>query len=589
MRIHHHFRVRTILLSISVIILAIHPARARAEPYEGIPGQTLLAGDGRYVITSYSGPFVVIWDMDNLWDYLQPVQVHAFRGDASITTGSMSIAVSEDGNWLAYFDHGEGAIRVCGIKPGFPCRTVPGSASIGTNLELSPDGSQLLLWDSYDLRLFSLGGARITVQEHALQNEYVRADWPRKRLAVLRPRGTVEILSLVNFSLQARLEVTPTGSGAINFTYDGKHLIWMWQNWIQDKLNYDEGVKIYPLDAAPSTLTEIEPLKNISKVIPGSSPFELWYARFMPPSSWALIPMGSDGSPQENERITLSTGESARLLAVSIKRNLVIVEDDFDLFVYSLESRLPMFSLYNSKVNYYGGPLPHLYPHLGADPIYDTLMRLSYSSFEGRKNTLLWTASLATVRHDRFDQVWFSLLDILERDASQGDAYLRLNELVEMLVKLNRVAYLTRAEDHVAALQLLQGALRARRSAGEPTTTPPALDIYNPSLDALVANYWRVLERDMWLSFGNHLAAVGRNREAGIAYREALKIEPQEWRAYQGLLNIYRGASDASFDALLAEAQSNLKMVGLTDQLDLGYPPYFFRPDAVRKFRSTQP
>jgi tetratricopeptide (TPR) repeat protein len=573
-----------------VLSLFLHPSPGRAVPIEGRPGKTLLADNGRYVITSYTGPFTVIWDMNNLWDYLQPVQVHAFRGSARITTSSMPVAISEDGKWLAYLDHGEGIIRVCRMGPEFPCRTVLSSVGLQTHLDLSPDGSQLFVQNSARLRVLGLSGGEITVREQTFQNKFARVDWNRGRLVVIRSPGSIEILSLADFSLLEVFEGTVPGLEEIYFSSDGKHLIFTWRNWVEDKRMFDEGVKVYPLDAGSPAFEKVEPLKNIREVVLGSSPGELWYARFISPIDWVLIPAGPNGDPQEDRRVRLSIGQNANLRAVSIKRNLIIVEEEDDLFVYDLKSRLPIFRLYNSKVKYSRvTPLPHLYPRLGADPLYATLMRLSYSSLEDRKTVLLWTASLATRRHQRYDLVWYSLLHSFQIDEDLDDSYLRLSELVETLVKFKRAGYLARMGDRPAALQLIQSALRARRAAQQSVSSPGRLDPYNPTLDALVSNYWLVVERDLWVTFGNHLAVTGRKREASLAYREALKIEPQEWRAYYGLLNVHREANDATFNALLTEAQSNLRMVGWTEQLDLGYPPDFFLSNAVRDFRSTRP
>jgi hypothetical protein len=97
-----------------------------------------------------------------------------------------------------------------------------------------------------------------------------------------------------------------------------------------------------------------------------------------------------------------------------------------------------------------------------------------------------------------------------------------------------------------------------------------------------------VLERELWLVFGNSLAALGRGYDAELAYREVLKLEPQHWQAYAGLLSINLHSDDITFNSVLEEAQSALHIRGWTDQPPLGYPGKFFDERVLRHIRTAK-
>jgi hypothetical protein len=115
--------------------------------------------------------------------------------------------------------------------------------------------------------------------------------------------------------------------------------------------------------------------------------------------------------------------------------------------------------------------------------------------------------------------------------------------------------------------------LRAQKNQTVPLLQ---LDRSSPTLEALVLNYWDILEREFWLMLGSSFAALEHTQEAELAYREVLKHEPQEWRAYNGLLLLYLEADATTFDPLLEEAQTVLQLKGWTDRLPFGFPVQFF-------------
>jgi hypothetical protein len=280
-------------------------------------------------------------------------------------------------------------------------------------------------------------------------------------------------------------------------------------------------------------------------------------------------------------------------------------EGDF-LYLINLDSRMPMFELYNSKVEYRttGGAVPHLTPRLGADLPYEILESLShdiywdsYNRFMGtvwgsenlyRERGWLWIAALVTKRRARYDRVWFSLLVLLRDRKMREPAYLRLSELTSALVKLNTAEHQLRSQQAEESLRISREALRSLRAERDKTARAPALDLSKPTLEALILNYRPVLERELWLVLGNSLAALGRGYDAKLAYREVLKYEPQQWRAYAGLLWINIQGDDVTFNSVLGESQSALRMRGWTDQLPLGYPGQFFDERALRRMRSTK-
>ena len=166
--------------------------------------------------------------------------------------------------------------------------------------------------------------------------------------------------------------------------------------------------------------------------------------------------------------------------------------------------------------------------------------------------------------------------------------YQPLNDMIVTLLQLERAEYWFSAGDEMKAIKLAQNALQSLKLQNEQDSQIYRLNIDEPTIEAIVANYRPVLERDLWLVFGDSLAALGQDRYANIAYQQVLKLEPKEWRAWAGLLHNNQNAPQNVFKDLVTEANIVLKLEGWTDQLELGYPDQFFLPEAINELRSGQ-
>jgi hypothetical protein len=428
------------------------------EPFGGQLQHVVIAGRGKYVIGSYTGPFIVLWDIDRLWDYLQPTQVHAFMGDASRTTGAKHIAVSQDGKWLAYEDTNPTHIYVCSMERGFTCRTLPLSGEDSPYLNLSPDGDRLLVMTGTKLMMVDLvhGDKILMRREHNWNGQKcLRVDWVRGRIAVGTEDGYVSLLNLKDLEEMQRIKGSPARCCEIAFTRSGKHVIVSWEHWDGEAKNLEKKVQVFPITSATSDTTLPVMADGVKYVVRSDSPGALWYVSPAGAGDLLLTRIGPSGEKNVKESITIKTTHSCIVQGVSEKRDYILMSEGDSLYLIDLNSHLPMVELYNSKVKYWttGSTLPHLTPRLGADLPYEMLESLSHDIYWDPHNRFmanawhkehlyrergsLWTAALVTKRRARYDKVWFSLLVLLRDHKVQEPTYLHLSELTSFLVQLN--------------------------------------------------------------------------------------------------------------------------------------------------------
>jgi hypothetical protein len=487
------------------------------------------------------------------------------------------------------------------MEQGFPCRPLIASDELFPLLDLSPDGSQLLMLTEKQLLVIDIAHeekVRARKSHDWKGQKCLKVDWVRGQIAIGAAGGFIVLLGLQDLEETQRVQTTPVQSCAVAFTNDGQHVVAAWENWMQETQSLEQKVQVYSIGPQASQAMAPMTIAGATYIVPGAAPDALWYVSSHSDAEQELTPVGPSGEKVTKRSMTLRIGRDSLVRAVSESRGYILV----GLQVFDLKSGLPLFELYNSKVKYgtTGGSLPHLTPRLGADLMYERLERLSHdfywdpynqfmsaawgNEYRYRERGWLWMASLVTKRRARYDAVWFSLLLMLRDHNGQGQAYLRLSELTSAIVQLNTAEHLLHSGDAEKALMVSKEALRTLRAKKEGVASP-RLDLYAPTLEALVLNYWDVLERELWLVLGQSFAKLERRQEAALAYREVLQHEPQEWRAYDGLLKTHLEADDATFHSLLEEAQTVLRLRGWTDRLDLGFPDQFFHEHALESMR----
>lgn len=595
-------RIISLVLGL-LLSLVLTPSPSLAEPIGGWATYTDIADNGRFIIGSYSGPYVAIWDTDRLWNYIQPTQVHAFRGSASVSTGAMQIAAAQGAPWLAYVDDDPATVHVCALKPDFPCRTPIPLDDRVLSLALAPDGSRLMVLTRTELLT-----ADFSRETHLLRQahpgwRYLKADWSQDRIIVWERDNSLSILKLEDLTKKETVGTTNGPPQAAYLTGDGQHLIVIQETRNSETSAFEEEVLRYPLVSRPSPSPQQVEVEVADYPVPGDSVQKLWYVTKRTNDDWDLTPVGPAGEPLTEQTISLNlvTGNDSRIIAVNEQRGYILIRDSYvSYYIVDLETRLPIFEIYNSTVKYWrlDGELPHLTPKLGAAPLYRMLDRLGheivwdsdsgYHFSAKRTETLLRTAALVTRLQDRYDPVWFSLMHTFRLRRDSDESYLHLSELTAVLLQLNRAEHFLHADNADAALAISREALRTVRQQRESLATRPQLDSQEPTVPGLVSNYWPVLERDLWLVLARSFAAKGRAWEAELAYRKVLEDQPLEWRAYDGLLQLYLEADDATFWAMVTEAQTALRMHGWTDRPNLGFPPQFFDETTLQGFRSSQ-
>jgi tetratricopeptide (TPR) repeat protein len=575
----------------TLVALCLDAPAARGEPM--CPLEAFASGNGRYLVGVQDHDNVFIWDIDRLWDRLQPTQVHGFKAPVGLKA-NRNIAVSHDGARVAFETDDPDAIVVHAMAPGFARLAEVELSERGTPLvKLSPDGSELLVVTKSRVLLAEVD-KEAGVESHPwTYDQRPIVDWGRREIAVLADES-IQILKLDDLTA---VKSVPAGDSPIRlvaFAGDGGHVI----------ASAGDKLRVYYIGSRDLRGRSPVVAETAGLRILGASSGDLWYVetdRF-DRDERRISPATASGERQADSDIVLFKGRGSRIVAISRQRDYALVqastEDCGDaLILVSLSQRLPSFELYGSRVNYRSKDLslPHLTPRLGSDPLYEVLQRhaadAAWSPNHGYHFTaegtrvLLWTASLAAARRDRHDLLWFDLLSRLEPGRTDRRSYLRLDELTSSLLDLKRAEHLLDSgspEEAVAICQAALAAVPAETFAGQ---APKIGDMARLSLDAVVSAYWPVLEAELRLTLGHGLTALGRAGDAERVYRQVLTQDPQDWRAHAGLLVSNFGAEDATFDALLAETQAALRLEGWSAQLRLGYPTAFFEEQALRELR----
>ena len=554
--------------------------------------EAIMSEDGNYVIGIYwdDSPDVVIWDTRRLWDFIQPVQVHQFALSTKVPKlrANRNIVVSVDGTRLAYALPGE--IRVCKMGDDFPCDQIPLPRTDNATpiLSLSPDGSILLILEPDRLQSIDLNNNQeVLAERKGKWNDYMLVHWDHERVAL--GSSHIEILNLKTLKTEHQVKTIESSRRPIAFSPDGEHLI------VPDGTT----ALIYAIGDSSTDYATIRTVKVNSSVL-GNPSKTLWY--LSPTSSpeekeQSLMRAGPSGEPVPNSIITIRKGPRGQIAGIS--PDYVLVERPIScgslFLLVSSRTGLPMFELFRSRVNAYGRyrSIRHLLPRLGATPLIEMLERQSteyevsdergFSFNDKRPEILLWIAAIVTRRQQRYDPVWFDLLSTNQK--GKDTKSLGLISLSAAIVSLNQSESLAKTGKWHLAVVTAQECIQRYGNVLRQASDGASVDWEKPSIEALVPRYWSVVERELRLVEGAGLTALGRLEEAENTYREILRQEPSEWRAYAGLLQAKLGEDDAQFTSLVEEANMALRLESWTDKPGSGYREPFFDLSALKQLR----
>lgn len=598
------FKYLSLLLTIFSISIIPCP-EGFAERMDGLYPWHLsdtIAGDGKYLISKYSAD-IAIWDLDRLWDFIQPTLVHVLIPKKNYLSDidywvDKSIAVSDDGNWIAYEENK--SIKIFQMKRGFQL-----SHSIKLNgdckfLNLSPDGNLLLVLEDNHLKMIKLEKE----SKHSVDNKYkwdggriFRVDWLRDKIAILK-NDEIKLLRLSELEVINKIKKVPSGINKIVFTMDDEHMLVAWEIKSKDSSCQTSitGVSKINIGSDLSLFGEIKVVEKIKTIIPGENSRSFWYT-----DNFRIAPVGKSGEIDIGARLLPECnfdnfGKDFSIIAVLQNKKYIIgLEKRKNIYiVFDLDTSIPLFSLSARKVKYVknGSNFSHLPPKWGSMLLLENLdkmcpkacLRFSSSSY----NFLLRYAHIITRLRKRYDKIWFLLLTELKNTEEMDHVYSQLSMLCYVQIKFITAENLIKYKNNELALKYIQEAIKALRNVKKNFQPTEESNMKKPKIEVIISTYRNILEREGWLLLGNTLINLNRIRDAEIAYLEVLKHEPRDWRAYSGLLEVnLRGGNVKTFDALLEKAQKELRMEGWVDYPPFGYPNQFFNENELLLKRSN--
>ena len=222
-------------LVIAVLISANPPTRGQAEPFGPSLTQAFLVGNGRFVIANYTGPFFVVWDLERIWDRLQPTQVLVYHGSGEDFNYAMRLTVSRNGQRLAFQDRDSDDVYVCEMRAPFVCRLALELERELITLALSPNGERLLLMDQTQIMLLTTQDSRLLIRKNpAKKSACLTADWDAGFAALGSLEGSVHLIGLKNLIDLREFQHAAADECQLYFTGSARRLISTWTRDVYD-------------------------------------------------------------------------------------------------------------------------------------------------------------------------------------------------------------------------------------------------------------------------------------------------------------------------------------------------------------------
>jgi len=559
-------------------------SQASAEPWSGQLRQAFFVPGGQYVVATYTGGNLLMWDLKRLYVPHQPVVVAAFSAaNSRFNNTPFPVAVSGDGKRLIFGDKDRKSLRLASIEDGLPVRrTIPLETEDCAAVSLNDDASRLVYVANKQIHHVQFGsdGTAPSVTKQPLENvSALEVDWSRNKALVGHSNGTVRLVELPSMEVTQTFQPAKSRIRRLCFSPDGSHAF---------VGTYDGGRRTQrlSLSAVESDREDVANggLLNRIELVERESERATVAIRRMDSRWHQILPVSTSGDIIGDRVVREDVYVDGIIRDISLEANCVLLETDLEtLSLYDLRSGLQMFylSLDRNHLSHNGQQLPHLRPRLGVWPRYVELHR----SIKGATK-LIRFARFLEVLNDRYDPVWFSLST--SRDSAlekiTPETWMDLEQLCECLHRLHLAERLMETQPE-SVTQLMESQFHrvqdVRTAQDDPSQQREAMD----ELGQVIHDYWSVVHRDTSLLLGQSLLKQNEWNEAAPVFLQILKEHPYEWRAYEGMLLSSFRLPDDRFDALLNQCQEQLQYQWLTR--GVGLPVKFFAEDGVYQIRES--
>lgn len=538
----------------------------------------------KYLIGEIDLSGVAVWDLDRVWDHADNAIVDRFSTSHyfpiehpawSASGRYVTARPSETTEALVVIDllgkENAGAIAL--DEDGFRSGSLDQAGR-----RLIYRGEKLLHHASTD------SDRAIAVEIGDQEVDAMAVDWNHDQMALAFANGTISFRNTKTLEQIFEIAIHPESLESIRFTPNGNRLIAV----IAGR------IVLIPLDEKEAknvekqlwTTREDPRFEAREYVVSGDTCDDLWKIRAYQDSA-SISKIDADGNeiPDGTYRLALDGINDRQILTISEKAGYVAVKNDtkvdlidkaFGWRALSLESIEPSHQggfdgpvTYSNTMTTRRRMLPRHNTKLGCTLPLPDLEAQSLASKYEEIEVLWWLLSVATKVHQRYDRAWFAIHTLAYDDSREYGRLadeLDLKELGDLCTVLLQAERLqpresleedSTPESYTESLNGLQSLLREtrERTKAKPWTN---IDIHEATWPTLLQNAWHLVERDLWLQFGDAARLKGDRGRAQIAYAEALKKEPKAAAAYDGLLMLYLDDEGGDFARWWKKAEKTL-------------------------------
>lgn len=318
---------------------------AASAPIRGTLQNVVVFGSGRFVLGTFVGNSLAVWDLDKLGSPAKAVQVVGFRGTADYGVNSWmnataSSGVSSGGAWLIWRTGNEGAppsrLAICALEAGFPCKDAGTLDPQAQVLSLSVDGSQVLALQSGRLSLLTLGNGAIvaSASTHA-EERFLGADWDHGFLFFDDKRKALTVFDAKRLKrLTVALGRDKASCESAYFSHDGL----VYANCVESEAQGSTSSRVVVrLDPR----TKDRSYRFNAVVVGSDKPGHLWQATRNEDGFFSMAPVESPASARTAAQID----NERSLISVDVSRGLYLMRVKEHLWVYDLAANVPLGQL----------------------------------------------------------------------------------------------------------------------------------------------------------------------------------------------------------------------------------------------------
>lgn len=327
-----------------LIFCLVMSLTALSEPYSGQLYQVQIGGGGRFLVGTFTGSYVAVWDLDRLEEPLKAAQVAGFAGTAYYRGNWMSTAMSLEGRSLAWHAGADredpSQVQVCSVAPRFDCRNVFPLGPDGDVAGISPDGTQLALIEKNSFKLVSTAGRRVRSTTISEGLRFLNADWTHGFVFFDSEKNTIEWIHP-----QTLRHVRQALPGA-NLFCEAAHFSTDGILYVSCQVPLKPEAKIVWRLAGAGKIAVVP---DVSLVVESELPGHLYEVRRLSPGVFRISPLGQGG---RSGNLELNIGDDAHIVLVLEKRGLVVVEKAEALVLYDQRRGIPVAGLDSEALRY---------------------------------------------------------------------------------------------------------------------------------------------------------------------------------------------------------------------------------------------